>query len=163
MAKSQAERSLAATAKRKRLGEEELRHPVQAGTRAQLAELMRWHGVSEKAEALQLLILNAHALGQAASAAWFAPAGDEQLPADDELRHRARPGTRAKLDELKAWHDVGQRAMELLIRSAHALGREASAACLAIPRHEITISESVARRLEVEGRRDAAALDRSDE
>jgi len=83
MAKSQAERSLAATAKRRRLGEEELRHPVQTGTRALLAELMRWHGVSEKAEALQLLILNAHALGLAHPAgghcrARRAPAGHQR-------------------------------------------------------------------------------------
>jgi len=162
MAKSQAERSLAATAKRKRLGEEELRHPVHTTTLAQLAELMRWHGIKEKAEALQLLILNAHALGEQAAAAWLADAG-EDLPADTELRHRARPGTRAKLDELRAWHGAGLRAMEPLIRNAHAMGREASAVCLATPRHEITISESVARRLVVAGRREAAALDRSEQ
>lgn len=104
MAKSQAERDAAATEKRKRLGEEELRHRIRPGVRTKFEELMRWHGIEEVAETMQLLILNAHALGQ-----------------------------------------------------------EGSAPCLAIPRHEITISESVAHRLETKGRHEAAALDRSEQ
>lgn len=104
MAKTQAERDAAAAEKRKRMGEEELRHRVRPGVRAKLEELMRWHDIEEMAEAVQLLILNVHALGP-----------------------------------------------------------EESTALLAIPRHEITLSESVARRLDAEGRREAAALDRSEE
>lgn len=163
MAKTQAERDAAAAEKRRLLGEEELRHPIRGDTRAQLAQLMKWHGIKEKAEALQLLILNAHAMGQSASAALFSTADHEQSPSDGELRHRARPGTRAKLDELKGWHDIGPRAMELLIRATHALGPESSATLLAVPRHEITIPESVARLLQAEGRKEAAALDRSEQ
>ncbi|MDF3932116.1 hypothetical protein [Pseudomonas citronellolis] len=68
MAKTQAERDAAAAEKRKRLGEEELRHRLRPGVRAKLDELMRWHGVEETAEAVQLLILNAHALGPQGSA-----------------------------------------------------------------------------------------------
>ena len=68
MPQSQQERDAKAEAKRKALGEEELRHRVRPGTKAKLAELMAWHGITEQAEAVQLLILNAHALGPEASA-----------------------------------------------------------------------------------------------
>lgn len=84
---------------------------------------------------------------------------------EEELRHRVRPGTLAKLEDLMQWFGVKQKAeaMQLLILNAHALGPEGSAQLLAIPRHEITISESVARRLYNEGANEAAALDRSEQ
>jgi len=104
MAKTQQERSAKAAAKRAEVGEEELRHRVRPGVLAKLEDLMQWGGIEQKAEAVQLLILNVHALG---------PDGAAQL--------------------------------------------------LTVPRHEIAISESVARRLEAEGRRQAAALDREDQ
>ncbi len=63
MAKSQQERSAAAAAKRQRLDETELRHRVRRGTRTMLENLMRWHGIEEQAEAIQLLIMHAHDLG----------------------------------------------------------------------------------------------------
>ncbi|MDT4848958.1 hypothetical protein FQZ97_830660 [compost metagenome] len=68
MAKTQQQRDQTATDKRKRLGEEELRHRVRPGTKQQLADLMDWHGITEQAEAIQLLIMNAHALGPEGSA-----------------------------------------------------------------------------------------------
>lgn len=104
MAMTQAERDAKAEAKREAVGEEELRHRVRPGTLAMLQDLMTWFGVKQKAEAVQLLIINAHALG---------PEGAAQL--------------------------------------------------LAIPRHEITISESVAQKLHDKGRQEAAALDRSEQ
>ncbi|SFC83809.1 hypothetical protein SAMN05216577_11171 [Pseudomonas citronellolis] len=84
---------------------------------------------------------------------------------EEELRHRVRPGVLTKLDDLMRWADIEQKAeaVQLLILNAHAMGPEGAAQLLAIPRHEITISESVARRLEAEGRREAAALDRSEQ
>ncbi|WP_375738033.1 hypothetical protein [Pseudomonas boanensis] len=68
MAKDQQQRDQAAAEKRKRLGEEELRHRVRPGTKQQLADLMAWHGIDEQAEAIQLLIMNTHALGPERSA-----------------------------------------------------------------------------------------------
>ncbi|OLU31502.1 hypothetical protein BVH03_08495 [Pseudomonas sp. PA15(2017)] len=68
MPQSQQERDAKAEAKRKKWDEKELRHRVRAGLNAKLAELMAWHGITEQAEAVQLLILNAHALGPEASA-----------------------------------------------------------------------------------------------
>ncbi|KSW22796.1 MULTISPECIES: hypothetical protein [unclassified Pseudomonas] len=84
---------------------------------------------------------------------------------EEELRHRVRPGVLAKLDDLMRWSDIDQKAeaVQLLILNVHALGPDGAARLLAVPLHEITISESVARRLEAEGRREAAALDRSEQ
>ncbi len=75
---------------------------------------------------------------------------------EKELRHRVRPGINAKLAELMAWHGITEQAeaVQLLILNAHALGPEASAAALALPRHEIQISESVARRFKEESERE---------
>lgn len=104
MAKSQKERSKASAEKRQRLDETELRHRVRRGTRTMLENRMRWHGIEERAEAIQLLIMHAHDLGP-----------------------------------------------------------EGSAALLAIPRHDYTPPEFVARRLERLGRREAERLDRTGE
>lgn len=104
MAKTQQQRDQDATEKRKRLGEEELRHRVRPGTKQQLADLMEWHGITEQAEAIQLLIMNAHARGP-----------------------------------------------------------EGSASVLSVPRHEITISENVARKLYAEGARKAQRLDTAEQ
>lgn len=103
MAKSQQERSKAAAEKRQRMDETELRHRVRRGTRAMLENLMRWHGIEEQAEAIQLLIMHAHDLGP-----------------------------------------------------------EGSAPLLAIPRHDFTPSDFVARQLERLGRKEAELLDRSE-
>ena len=84
---------------------------------------------------------------------------------EEELRHRVRPGTRAMLEELMQWHDLEQmaEAIQLLIMNTHALGPEGSAALLAVPRHEFTIPESVARKLHSEGARQAQRLDHAEQ
>ncbi len=55
-----------------------------------------------------------------------------------------------------AWHGITEQAeaVQLLILNAHALGPEASATALALPRHEIQLSESVARRFREESERE---------
>ena len=63
MAKSGQERSAKAAEKRSQYDEKELRHRVRLGTRQKLDELMAWNGITEINEAVQNLILNAHALG----------------------------------------------------------------------------------------------------
>jgi hypothetical protein len=70
--------------------------------------------------------------------------------AETELRHRVRPGIKAKLAELMHWHGIEEQSevIQLLIMNAHALGPIGSAPALQLPRHEITISENVARKLE---------------
>jgi hypothetical protein len=45
---------------------------VRLGIRQKLADLMEWHGVTEQSEAIQLLIMNAHAQGPEGSAAAMA-------------------------------------------------------------------------------------------
>jgi len=68
---------------------------------------------------------------------------------EKELRHKVRPGINAMLADLMAWHEVPEisEAVQLLIINAHALGPAGSAPLLAVPRHEIRISENVARKL----------------
>ncbi|MGU9813170.1 hypothetical protein [Pseudomonas sp. LF052] len=63
MAKSGQERSAKAAEKRIEYDEKELRHRVRLGTRQKLDELMAWNGIEEMSEAVQNLIMNAHALG----------------------------------------------------------------------------------------------------
>lgn len=151
-AASQKERSAKSAAKRAAVGEIELRHRVRPGIRTKLADLMAWHGIEEQAEAIQLLILNA-------TSVQLLPAATEldSLP----LRHRARPGLIAKIKDLD---DKVPAALiiESLITAAHGVGPTGSAPMLAIPRHEIRISENVARRLYRDGAAEAAKLDRAE-
>ena len=63
MAKSGQERSAKAAEKRTQYDEKELRHRVRLGIRQKLDELMAWNDITEINEAVQNLILNAHALG----------------------------------------------------------------------------------------------------
>ncbi|KRA95843.1 hypothetical protein ASD91_05230 [Pseudomonas sp. Root68] len=63
MAKTGQERSTKAAEKRLQYDEKELRHRVRLGTRQKLYELMAWNEITEINEAVQNLILNAHALG----------------------------------------------------------------------------------------------------
>ncbi len=67
MAKSGKERSAKAALKRIEYDEKELRHRLRLGTRQKLEELMVWNDIEEISEAIQNLILNAHALGPALS------------------------------------------------------------------------------------------------
>lgn len=66
------ERSERARQRRADRGETILRLPTLAATRQQLDDLMRWHGIEEQAEAMTLLIHNAHALGESGSSALLA-------------------------------------------------------------------------------------------
>ncbi|MBV2132005.1 hypothetical protein KRX52_04230 [Pseudomonas sp. MAP12] len=83
---------------------------------------------------------------------------------ETELRHRVRPGIRAMLDDLMAWHDIEEQAeaIQLLILNAHAAGPDGSAPMLAVPRHEFTPSENVARRLYQAGAAESARLERAE-
>lgn len=80
---------------------------------------------------------------------------------EEELRHRVRPGIKAKLADLMAWHGIEEisEAVQLMTLNLHALGPEGSAHAFAVPRHEITISENVARRLLEVGAEEAARFD----
>lgn len=73
MAKSNAERSEKASAKRKSRGEEELRMHALSGTRQVLADLMAWHQIQEQGEAMTLALHHLHALGPVGSAPFFTP------------------------------------------------------------------------------------------
>jgi hypothetical protein len=63
MAKSNADRSAKASAKRKSRGEEEIRLHCLPGTRQALAELMAWSGIEEQGEAITLMIHHLHSIG----------------------------------------------------------------------------------------------------
>lgn len=98
MAASNKERSAKAAAKREARGETILRLPVLAGTKAQLQQLMDWHGITEMAEAMTLLILNAHALGQAGSAALLAVPRHKITISENVAR---------QIEELAHYYDAG--------------------------------------------------------
>jgi hypothetical protein len=65
---------------------------------------------------------------------------------EKELRHRCRLGTRNILEELMAWNEDTEQAsvIEGVLRYVHSLGPEGARNALRA-RHEIVISESVAR------------------
>ncbi|WP_130905340.1 hypothetical protein [Pseudomonas sp. Sample_22] len=73
MAKTNAERSAKAAAKKKSRGEEEIRLHCLPGTRRALAELMAWSGIEEQGEAITLMIHRLHELGPQTSAPLLAP------------------------------------------------------------------------------------------
>lgn len=104
MALTTQQRSERARLKRAQRGETILRLPTLAGTRQQLEELMRWHGIEEQAEAMTLLISNAHALGQAGSAALLAVPRHSYAPSPAVARHAREAGRKAaeQLDRTEA-------------------------------------------------------------
>lgn len=69
---------------------------------------------------------------------------------EEDLRLKVRPGTRQALAEIKDWAEVEENgeAMTLLIHRIHELGPEAARHFLSAPRHEIVVSDFVARRLD---------------
>ncbi|AOE84566.1 hypothetical protein [Pseudomonas sp. TCU-HL1] len=135
MAKTQQERDQGTAERRQQAGEMELRHQVVEGTEAALAAIMEWHGFEQKAEAMQILIINTHALGPEFSAVAAATKPCPRTPAED-LRHRLRPGPSAMLDELAQWRGSTSLAVavEHLIFETYLLGPEGSA-------HLVTTSE----------------------
>lgn len=68
----------------------------------------------------------------------------------EELRMKARAGTRQALAEIMQWAQVEEsgEAMTLLIHRIHELGPEAALHFLSAPRHEIVISKYVEQSLE---------------
>lgn len=69
---------------------------------------------------------------------------------EEDLRMKVRPGTRQALSEIMEWAKVEENgeAMTLLIHRIHELGPEAARHFLSAPRHEIVVSDFVARRLD---------------
>ena len=66
---------------------------------------------------------------------------------EEELRLRVRPGTRQALTDLMEWSGITEQgeAMTLMIHHLHALGSAKCQPLLNPPRHEIEISQNVAR------------------
>lgn len=83
---------------------------------------------------------------------------------EEEIRLHCLPGTRQALAELMAWSgiEVQGEAITLMIHHLHALGPQKSAPLLAPPRHEITISENVSRKLELAYRREELRIGRDE-
>ncbi|MEN5136130.1 MULTISPECIES: hypothetical protein [unclassified Pseudomonas] len=79
MAKSNAERSEKAAAKRKSRGEEEIRLHCLPGTRQALAELMAWSGIEEPGEAITLMVHHLHALGPGGALPMLTPPRHEYV------------------------------------------------------------------------------------
>jgi hypothetical protein len=138
-------RSAKAAKKRLTTKEVELRHTVRCGIKQMLGDLMRWNEISEMGEALQLLILNA----VPESALLYRDTNIPLLPTE-MIRHHARQGIQDRLDDLagQMFGASHKHVIELLILCAHDAGPEGSDNYLRIPRHEITISENVSRKLE---------------
>jgi len=74
---------------------------------------------------------------------------------EKELRHRCRLGTRQKLEELMAWNEDTEQAsvIEGCLRYVHSLGPDGAREALKA-RHEIVISENVARAFHSESLRE---------
>lgn len=84
--------------------------------------------------------------------------------AEEELRLRVRPGTRQALADLMEWSGITEQgeAMTLMIHHLHSLGPGGALPLLEPPRHEITVSPAVVRKLEGFQRREAMKLDTTD-
>lgn len=79
---------------------------------------------------------------------------------EEELRLRVRPGTRQALAELMEWAGIEEQgeALTLMIHHLHGLGRGGALPLLEIPRHEITVSPAVARKLELAYQRESLRI-----
>ncbi|MBV4507728.1 hypothetical protein HU751_023125 [Pseudomonas sp. BW13M1] len=69
---------------------------------------------------------------------------------EEDLRLKVRPGTKQALLELMEWAGIEEQgeAMTLMIHHLHGLGPGGALPLLEPPRHEITVSPSVVRKLE---------------
>lgn len=158
---TQKERSARSAEKRKALNEVELRLSVVSGTRALLSELMEWSGIAEQAEAITLAIHHLHGKdrhGALQTLEYQVSIGETDRP--EEIRMRARPGTMQAMAELMDWAGISDRGefVEALIKRLHALGGVESIPLLSPPLHKYEISESVARKLEAEARKESIKL-----
>ncbi|MFK3971061.1 hypothetical protein ACI2KS_10080 [Pseudomonas sp. NPDC087358] len=79
---------------------------------------------------------------------------------EEELRFRVRAGTKQALTELMAWAEIEEmgEALTLMIHHLHGLGPDRALPLLAVPRHEITVSPVVARKLELAYQREALRI-----
>ncbi|WP_226489226.1 hypothetical protein [Pseudomonas sp. B20] len=87
-----------------------------------------------------------------------------QKAGEEELRLRVRPGTKQALSELMEWAEIEEQAeaMTLMIHHLHALGPVEALRFVRVPRHEITVSPVVARKLELAYQRKALRIERDD-
>lgn len=69
---------------------------------------------------------------------------------EEDLRLKVRPGTKQALLELMEWAGIEEQgeAMTLMIHHLHGLGPDGALPLLEPPRHEITVSPTMARKLE---------------
>ncbi|WP_416425385.1 hypothetical protein RAM80_06395 [Pseudomonas sp. App30] len=83
---------------------------------------------------------------------------------EEDLRLKVRPGTKQALAELMKWAGIEEQgeAMTLMIHRLHELGPAGALPLLEPPRHEITVSPAVARRLELAYQREALRIGRDD-
>lgn len=81
-----------------------------------------------------------------------------------EIRFHSLAATRQALAELMAWSGIEEQgeAITLMIHHLHGLGPAGALPLLEAPRHEITVSPIVARRLEMAYRREALRIQRED-
>lgn len=158
MAAEQKERTAKLAEKRQELGEQELRHTVPYGTRQMLDELMRWQEIEEVSEAVQLLVLNGRAED-------MPPAPPKVKGPSDIIRHYFRQGIRDRLEALtaKLGETKDRSTIWRLIAHAHSLGAEKSAYLLEIPRHDMTVSENVARKLRQAGFAESLQMNAEDD
>jgi hypothetical protein len=79
---------------------------------------------------------------------------------EEDLRLKVRPGTKQALAELMQWAGIEERgeALTLMIHRLHELGPDRALPLLEVPRHKITVSPVVARRLELAYQREALRL-----
>ena len=86
MAKSNADRSAKAAAKRKERGEEEIRLHCLPGTRQALAQLMAWSGIEEQGEAITLMIHHLRCLGPGGARPLLTPPRHEYVITENVSR-----------------------------------------------------------------------------
>lgn len=69
---------------------------------------------------------------------------------EEDLRLKVRPGTKQALLELMEWAGIEEQgeAMTLMIHHLHGLGPGGALPLLEPPHHEITVSPTVARKLD---------------
>jgi hypothetical protein len=79
---------------------------------------------------------------------------------EEEIRLHCMAGTRQALAELMAWSGIEEQgeAITLMIHHLHGLGPGGALPLLEPPRHEITVSPSVARRLQQFSQREALRI-----
>lgn len=83
---------------------------------------------------------------------------------EEEIRLHCMAGTRQALAELMAWSGIEEQgeAITLMIHHLHAMGPQKCLPMLEPPRHEITISENVSRKLEIAYSREALRICKDD-